>query len=594
VRAGPLGDSGKKSRNGEPARHWVAARLTAISLLALFALGACTKVGPDFESPEAPLQESWLAESDTDVKAEPADLNTWWQVFDDPVLTQLVDAAFRQNLTLQAAGLRVLEARAQLGIVIGQQYPQSQDAVGSYSYNRISKNAPNQIPNDRNYDSLVVGLDATWEIDFWGKFSRAIESSDALLGATVANYEDFLVILTADVALFYVLVREAEERVRLAQDNVEIQARSLQLAQSRFAAGAVTELDVQQARALLADTQSSIPFLEIQRRQAQNALAVLLGVPPAQIIGFLSDRGEIPSPPPEVAVGIPTELLRRRPDIRRAELQAAAQSAQIGVARAQLFPAFTLGGFIGFQSTGSSDSRSNNSTIGDVFQAESFTGFVGPSISWPFLNYGRLTNNVRVQDARFQVLITDYQNTVLEAYREVEDGLVGFVRSREQTALLTTSVRASLRAVDIALLQYTAGAVDYQRVLDTQEDLVERQDDLAVSQSSIAQNLILSYRGLGGGWQIRDPNEFVPQETIQAMRDRTDWAACCWRATSKRPRAAAPRPRRRTPTSARRTSRQEGPDRRLGSRRPVHGDWLAGSRTDTRHWRRGRSCSALG
>jgi NodT family efflux transporter outer membrane factor (OMF) lipoprotein len=481
------------------------------------------KVGPDFEPPEAPLQGTWLEEADERVKAETADFSTWWQVFDDPTLTQLIDTATKQNRTLQSAGLRVLEARAQLGIAVGAQYPQVQDAVGRYSYNYVSRNAPNHGNLDNTFQDLTVGIDSTWEFDFWGKFSRAIESSDARLGATVANYDDFLVILTAEVARFYVVVREAEERVRLARENAEVQRRTFRIARDRFRAGAVTELDVQQARALLAETESDIPMFQMLRRQAQNALAVLLGIPPAQLVTIMGEEGRIPTAPEQVAVGVPAELLRRRPDIRRAELEAAAQSAQIGVARAQLFPAFSLGGFVGMQTSASVDSRSNNADLGDLFNSDSFTGFIGPSFSWPFLNYGRLTNNVRVQDARLQALIADYQNTVLEAYREVEDGLVGFLRSREQAGLLSTSVKASIRAVELALLQYRQGTADYTRVLETQTALVERQDNLAVAQSAIAQNLILSYRGLGGGWQIRGPNDFVPQETIEVMRTRTDW-----------------------------------------------------------------------
>ncbi|MDJ0941958.1 MAG: efflux transporter outer membrane subunit [Kiloniellales bacterium] len=514
----------------------MSAKVLAIIFVSLFSLCACVKVGPDFEPPEAPLQDDWLEDAEAGVKAEPADFSTWWQVFEDPVLTELVETATRQNLTLQSAGLRVIEARAQLGITVGQQYPQVQDAVADYSYNKEANNAPNTRGNDRTYQNLTMGIDSTWEIDFWGKFARAIESSSASLGASVADYDDFLVILTAEVARNYVVVREAEERIRLARSNVVIQRRSLEIASSRFRAGAVSELDVQQARALLAETQSSIPFFQIQRRQARNAIAVLLGIPPSELLEIFGEDPEeeldapeeteltlIPTAPGEVAVGIPAELLRRRPDVRRAELDTAAQSAQIGVARAQLFPAFSLGGFVGLQTAGSTDRRSNNASLTDLFKTDSFTGFIGPTVSWPFLNYGRLTNNVRVQDARLQVLIADYQNTVLEAYREVEDGLVGFLRSREQADFLTTSVTASKRSVELALLQYRNGVVDYTRVLDTQQDLVERQDELAVSQSAIAQNLILSYRGLGGGWQTRGPNDFVPPETIEVMRTRTDW-----------------------------------------------------------------------
>ena len=489
----------------------------------LLAVSGCVKVGPDFETPPVAVEERWIEEEDPRGAQEPGEFVTGWQVFDDPLLTELVTVAVRQNLTLQSVGLRVIEARAALGIAIGEFYPQVQDAVGSYTYNKTSKNAPNNRNSDRTFQNLTVGIDATWELDLWGKFARNIEAADASLGATVANYDDFLVILTAEVARTYVVMREAEERERLARQNAELQRRTLDLTRVRFRAGAVTELDVQQARALLAETESSIPVFQIERRQAQNGLAVLLGVTPSQLREVLEPEGQIPAAPREVAVGIPAELLRRRPDIRQAELEAAAQSAQIGVARAQLFPALSLGGFAGLETSASVDKRSNGANLGDLFKEQSFTGFIGPSISWPILNYGRITNNVRVQDARFQGLIADYQNAVLEAYQEVEDGLIGFLRSQEQARFLVTSVEASKRAVDLALLQYREGIVDYQRVLDTQTALVNRQDNLAVSQSSIAQNLILTYRGLGGGWAIRGANEFVPEETIVQMQERTDW-----------------------------------------------------------------------
>ncbi|MDJ0895941.1 MAG: efflux transporter outer membrane subunit [Alphaproteobacteria bacterium] len=487
-------------------------------------LGACVQVGPDFAELEAPLQEEWLVSDDERVMTDPADLSTWWEVFEDPVLTDLVLRAYTQNLTLQSTGLRILEARAQFGVTKGEQYPQTQDLVGAYSYNRVSRNTANFNELDRSFHDVSYGIDASWELDLWGKFARSIQSSSASLGASIAEYDDFLVVLTAEVARFYVIVREAEERIRLARENVVLQRNSLEIATARFRFGAVTELDVQQAQALLSDTESTVPELEILRLQAQHALAVLLGITPAELVNVLGGEGQIPTAPKDVAVGVPSDLLRRRPDIRQAELEAAAQSAQIGVARAELFPAFTLGGFVGMQSSGSGGAISNRAELSDVFtEGNSFTGFIGPAVSFPILNYGRLTNAVRVEDARFEQLITDYQNTVLEAYREVEDGLAGFLNSQEQTEFLQTSVDANQRAVELALNQYVNGAVDYTRVLETQTSLVDRQDRLASARSAIAQNLILTYRGLGGGWQTRDPNQFVPDDTVQKMRDRTNW-----------------------------------------------------------------------
>ena len=507
--------SDRRRRRRSP---WLAA-----AAVAALAPAACVKVGPDFEKPAAPMTEQWIEEEDDRVKRQQIVNTEWWKVFDDPVLDRLIEIAYRQNLDLLTAGLRVIEARAQLGIAIGEQYPQTQALEAGYSRERISENAPNSADADNSFDNLSVGLDASWEIDFWGRFQRSIESADSGLGATIADYDDLLVILTAEVATTYVQVREFEQRIRLVRRNVALQQDSLRLTQVRFNAGAVSELDLQEALALLEDTRSALPELQANQRQTENALATLLGMPPIQIRRILAPGRPIPSAPREVAVGIPADLLRRRPDIRQAELSAAAQSAQIGVAKADLFPRVTLAGFVGFQTAGSSDFRSNNAQLTDLLNSDSFTYFVGPAIQWNFLNYGRITNNVRVQDARFQQLIATYQDTVLNAYQEVEDGLVSFLKAQEQAEILERSVKANERAVQLSVLQYREGVATYTRVLTTQQDLVRRQDRLTESQSEIAQGLIATYRALGGGWQSRNINDVVPDSVLDEMRARTDW-----------------------------------------------------------------------
>ena len=493
--------------------------LLAVALLA----GGCTTLGPDYATPEAPVAQEWVEEKDPKVKRETADYSKWWTVFNDPVLNNLIETAYKQNLDLRISGIRIMEARALLGIATGQQYPQVQDATGGYSRNRISDNAPNARGADRNFDDLFVGFDASWEIDFWGRFQRGIESADATLGGTIADYDDILVSLTAEVAATYVVIREFEERIALARGNIKVQERTLQIADVRFRNGAVTELDVQQAKALLRDTQALVPELETRLRQGKNALSVLLGMPPTHLQEALGGILPIPTAPKEVAIGIPAELLRRRPDIRRAELDAAAQSARIGIARADLYPRFTLAGFVGFETSDRGGVASNNADLGDIFGTDSFTGFIGPSVRWPILNYGRLTNNVRVEDARFQQLIVNYQNTVLRAQQEVEDGLVGFLRAQEQEEFLADSVAASQRSVDLSLLQYRSGIVDFIRVLDTERSLVTQQDRRAASRGAIARNLIATYKALGGGWQIRGTDAFVPEDTQEQMRTRTNW-----------------------------------------------------------------------
>ena len=498
-------------------------KVSVALLVAPLLASGCTTVGPDFVQPPAPQTDEWLEEENPKVQSETADYSRWWTVFNDPVLDDLIETAYRENLSLQIAGIRILEARARLGIAVGGQYPQIQDATGAYSRNVISENAPNAAAADRDFDDLFVGFDAAWEIDFWGRFRRGIESANASFGATVADYDDLLVSLTAEVAATYIVIRELEERLVLARENVGIQQRTLEITDVRFRAGAVTELDVQQARSLLRDTQALIPDLETQRRQAKNALSVLLGMPPSKLREILGAAGTIPAAPAEVAVGIPAELLRRRPDIRRAELAAGAQSARIGIARADLFPRFTLAGFIGFETSDAGGVTSNNASLGDLFDGDSFTGFIGPSVRWPILNYGRLTNNVRVQDARFQQLIVNYQDTVLRAYQEVEDGVVAFLRAQDRTRFLADGVAASERAVQLSLLQYRQGIIDFTRVLDSQRSQVSQQDRLANSRGTVARNLIATYKALGGGWELRDPNKSVPGEIQDEMQARTNW-----------------------------------------------------------------------
>ena len=501
-------------------RLW--SRLWISFLFPVLLLTSCATLGPDFKKPSASVEKKWIEADDPQIKAEPADYSTWWHILDDPVLDNLITIACKQNLSLQVAGLRILEARARLGIAIGLQYPQAQSLSGGYSFNKFSKNAPplSEFPNDiRNQTDgtanvVQAGFNAAWELDFWGKFRRGVEAADAGLAASIAGYDTLLVLLTAEVSNAYVVIRTLEQRLEFANSNVEIQKRGLKIAEVRFKGGETTELDAQQARSLLRNTQSTIPVLEISVRQAQNGLCVLLGIPPSDLSALIKGPAPIPGVPSEIAIGIPADLLRRRPDIRLAEFQAAAQGALIGVAEADLYPHFAIGGSIGF-AVGNSNS---------VFSGDSLVGFFTPfSFRWDIFNYGRIKNNVRIQDARFEQLLVTYQNNVLEAAREVEDGLVGFIQSQQQEKFLADAARAADRATQIALLQYKEGLTDYTRVLNTQQLLVAQQDTLASSQGDIVRYLIAVYKSLGGGWQSRVGKNIVPEQTIEAMGKRTDW-----------------------------------------------------------------------
>ena len=513
-----------KIQNLLPNRTILFLKTILLSSLFTFLFASCATLGPDFETPDSDVADEWIDIEDSKVKSESDDLAEWWSVFNDPILDSLISSAYKQNLTLQIVGLRVLEARAQLGIAKGNLYPQVQQARGGATYNKISKNVANSSFGDLNYWDFDAGFDAAWELDFWGKFKRGIESADASLLANMAAYDDFLVSLLAEVANAYVTIRTFEKRIVLAEENVTLQKRSLRITEVRFQNGATTELDVQQAKTLLRNTQATIPQLETGDRQARHALSTLLGKPPSELNDILAGVNEIPVAPTEVAAGIPAELLRRRPDIRRAELETAAQSALIGVAKADLYPSFSLFGSLGLISSGGTDlTRSGKDGADELFDGDSLEFFAGPAFTWNIFNYGRIKNRVRIQDARFQQLIVNYQDTVLRAAREVEDAMVGFLRAQETEIYLSESVDAAARSVDLALLQYRDGVTDYQRVIDTQTSLVDQQDVWTQTRGDISSNLIAMYRALGGGWQIRKDKDYVTDETKDTMRERTDW-----------------------------------------------------------------------
>ncbi len=493
-------------------------------LALVFMCSGCTMVGPDYIKPTPPEPEAWLENRGAEAEDRETDLSAWWKVFNDPVLNDLVESAYRQNLTLQATGIRILEARAQLGIAIGDQYPQTQQGFGDASIQKTSRNLTNAASGERFSTIYDTGFDVAWELDFWGKFRRAVQASVADLETSIADYDDNLVFLTSEVASTYINLRTAEERLAVARGNVKIQTESLRLAQAQYDAGAVYELDVFQAKALLRTTQSSIPGFETDIRQAKNALATLLGKLPGEVDAMISTVGQVPTIPDELVLGFPAELLRRRPDIRLAERQLAGQSAQIGVAKADLFPSFSLFGTIGYASAGStSPPQSRNAGLGELFTRKSFNFSAGPSFSWDLFNYGRITNAVRVEDARFQQLAVDYENTVIEAYQEVEDALVAYLRTQEQVALLADAVKAYKDAVNLSSLQYREGLVDFQRVLDSQENLVQTQDTLVATTGDVVLSLVGLYKALGGGWEIRIGQDFVPRKITTKMQERTDW-----------------------------------------------------------------------
>lgn len=495
---------------------------SVLLVLSAISLSGCL-VGPEYERPKTALNDAWTAAMEDRASAHESD-QRWWETFEDPTLTALIEDAYAQNLTLRSAGLRVLEARARRGVVVGEFFPQLQEAFGSVNANQISANDRAAI-GDRSYNDAEIGIQAAWELDFWGKFRRGIEAADAEVQLTVADYDAVLTSLAAEVATAYVLIRSLEERLIFARDNAELQRETLSLTEARFKAGAVSELDVSTSRGTLANTLARIPDLENSLRQAKLTLCVLLAKTPSELEQELAPGANaerrVPDPPARLAIGVPADLLRRRPDVRAAERLAAAQSARIGQATADLFPSISIAGATGFVS--SDFDGGNNPDLGDILDSDSFAGFIGLRVNWPILNYGRIQGNIRVQDARYEQAVAQFQESVIRAAADVEAGLSEFLRAKERTDHLDDAVSASQRSVELSLIQYRAGAVDFIRVNDAQTALVEDQDTLVASRAAIALGAVRTYRALGGGWEIRDGAEFIDAETARRMRDRTDW-----------------------------------------------------------------------
>jgi NodT family efflux transporter outer membrane factor (OMF) lipoprotein len=483
-------------------------------------LAACA-VGPDFFPPSAPIADTFLGTGSRSIKSGHQDYRDWWKAFHDPTLNQLIQIAYDQNLTLLSAGTRVLQARAALGIAIGSFYPQVQQGTGSLIYTQPSAATPaapaNATPTQFWTDALAA--QAAWELDFWGRFRRGVESADGAYLASIASYDDVLVTLLGDVAATYIGIRTTEQLIAIARSNISKQKQSLEIAQAKFKGGGTSERDVFQASNVLEQTQAAIPQLTIQLQQGQNALCVLLGIPPVSLNALLArPRGRIPVPPSTIAVGIPADLLRRRPDVRAAELAALAQNAQIGVAEAQLYPAISITGTFG-----GAASTANGHNLGQVVSSRGITYAAGPSFQWNILNYGQITNNVRLQDAKLQQLSVDYQNSVLKAQQQVDDGISAFLQSRVQVGYLRRSAEAARGALRIATEQYEQGATDFTTVLIAEQNLFQAESNVATALANVALGATAIYRALGGGWQIREDSYFVTAATADQMRARTNW-----------------------------------------------------------------------
>lgn len=485
---------------------------SACLLLTILSMQACTVLGPDYVPPDTDLAPDWQSDSlDKAPKAageQPdwTEQGQWWRHFNDPALDALIAEVLDKNHSLKVAALRLMEARAQQGIAGSTMYPQVQQLSGSAlnTERRSDGNSSNQ---------WLYGADLSiaWELDFWGRFKRGMEAADANFLASVAKYDEVAILLAAQTAQFYVAIRTLESRLNIAHSNAAIQKRSLEITQRLFKSGNESELDVQQAKTQYLATLASIPPLEASLRQTQNALATLLARPPGPLPEMNALWGVLPQASLVMIADLPADMLRRRPDIRAAEMQLIAQSSLIGIAEADLYPSLVLLGSLGV----SASSISGSSSTTDLA--------IGPSFTWNIFDYGRIKNNVRVQDARYQQLTELYRDSILQAAREVDDAAISYVKSLEQVELLDQGQVAAQRSLDIANIQYREGMADFERVLDAQRSLFSQQERVVSNRGNVVSSLIAVYKAMGGAWEVGRPPVLLDDATINTMKERSNW-----------------------------------------------------------------------
>lgn len=466
----------------------------------LSAMTGCT-VGPDYQRPELAAPDRWEHEPEQGLIAGEAELARWWQTLGDPVLDELIARATQNNRNLKIAFARINEARAARGVARGQYAPDI-DAFSDIRARRLSDQTEPNPAIGREHGFHALGLDASWEIDLWGRIKRGVEAADADLQASVELYRDVKVVLLADVASTYIRIRSLQQRLGYAAENLQRQQDTLQLTQDRFKTKLSPELDVEQAKANLAVTQARIPDLRAQLAGAIHRLATLLGEYPSRLRKELAPHGVIPKTPDAVAVGIPAEVIRQRPDIRSAERQLAAQTARIGVATGDLLPRLSLTGTFALEAT----------EFNQQFNAGASTYGFGPALRWNLFDGGRIRGNIQIQKQRTEQLLLAYEQAVLLAVEEVETAMVAYAREQDLAAALRRAAVATAKSVELVRQRYVNGLADFQNVLDSERGLAELQDRLAFSRGNVVIHLIGLYRALGGGWQA----------SPTAMDDRTD------------------------------------------------------------------------
>src|SRR5918995_1781453 len=462
----------------------------------MFLIAGCS-VGPNYKKPDIAVPDGWSEAPQTGIDTRSAPLSHWWTEFNDPLLNTLVQRAVQSNLDIRLAEARIRESRALRSVTASDAWPQL-DAAGSYARSRSSENAFTRGAGESSSfgangarDLFRAGFDASWEVDIFGAVRRRVEAADANVAASVEERRNALVTLLGDVARNYIEVRGFQRRLTVARSNVQAQQETLDLTKVRFEAGLSSDFEVAQAEGQVNTTAAQIPALESSLKGSVHRLDVLLGRQPGSLWAELSNEAPVPALPPQAHVGLPAELLRRRPDIRRAERVLASATAQVGAATADLYPRFSLMGAFGFQSV----------SAGDLISAPSRFWSIGPAILWPVFDAGRIRANIAVRNAQQEQALTLYEKTVLTAFEDVENSLVNYAKEQTRYRALMDAVAANRRAVQMANELYTRGLVDFLNVLETQRSLYASESELAQSETVMASNLVALYKALGGGWE---------------------------------------------------------------------------------------------
>ena len=491
-----------------------------VPLLLILFLSACT-VGPNYQRPQLPLPDAFEHELASTFSENGISVSKWWESFNDPVLNDLVEISFRNNHDLRVGALRILEARALLGSSRSNLYPEVSIA-GSASLSEGSEHASSLPAEVEDYQ---LGTNFRWELDFWGRVRRSIESSEAMLNTTEADFRDLRVMIAAEVANAYIQLRSAEQRLSLTSENVNIQKKALFDTRAQFKEGESTLLDVSQAEAVYADTQALIPSLIRERISARNTLATLLAIPFFEVDRRLSGRSDLPWLDTAINVGIPVDIIRQRPDVQAAEWRAISAAAQVGIAEADRRPSINLSGSLLFQVIDGVPTKAggaNGSSFNDLLGSDSIAYSIMPSLNLPIFDAKRRKNNVRAADARYQTALEQLEQSVIVALRDIDNAMTQVETSQSEVKYLKTSVDAYIRAFETSSIQYEEGDIAFVSVLDSLRQRVSQELRLVQARSSVSLGVVSLFKALGGGWQgVETP--ILQQDVVDEMRERSDW-----------------------------------------------------------------------